>query len=151
MLEVLVPQQTMSSNTSISYGRHSVNARMPRNDTSSDHTIPRNDDILRTSEPIESTSISSSSSSSSPLMEQHTQLIVVGILIGMIVILSFIFVMLLFLLPCIRRPLQRRASTDKRKIAKRYQTVDAWLITKVCIIQYSTVQNRTVYCWNECY
>ena len=140
MLEVLVPQQTMSSNTSIVYGRHSVNARMPRNDTSSDHTIsdhtiPRNDDILRTSEPIESTS-TSISSSSSPLMEQHTQLIVVGILIGMIVILSFIFVMLLFLLPCIRRPLQRRASTDKRKIAKRYQTVDAWLITKVCIIQY---------------
>ena len=145
MLEVLVPQQTMSSNTSIVYGRHSVNARMPRNDTSSDHTIPRNDDIMRTSEPIESTSISSTSSTS-PLMEHHTQLIVVGILIGIIVILSLIFVMLLFLLPCIRRPLQRRASTDKRKIAKRYQTVDAWLITKVCIIQYSTVQNRTVYC-----
>ena len=135
MLEVLVPQQTMSSNTSIVYGRHSVNARMPRNDTSSDHTIPRNDDIMRTSEPIESTSISSTSSTS-PLMEHHTQLIVVGILIGIIVILSLIFVMLLFLLPCIRRPLQRRASTDKRKIAKRYQTVDAWLITKVCIIQY---------------
>ena len=125
----------MSSNTSIVYGRHSVNARMPRNDTSSDHTIPRNDDIMRTSEPIESTSISSTSSTS-PLMEHHTQLIVVGILIGIIVILSLIFVMLLFLLPCIRRPLQRRASTDKRKIAKRYQTVDAWLITKVCIIQY---------------
>jgi hypothetical protein len=50
-----------------------------------------------------------------------------------LVMIGLMSLMLLALvLTCNRRSPQGRASTDKRSIARRYRTVDAWLITKVC-------------------
>ena len=63
------------------------------------------------------------------VMDKDIHTVVVGILIALIAVLCI--VLLFLILPWIRHLLRRRASTDKRKIRRRYQTVDSWLIIKV--------------------
>ena len=65
-------------------------------------------------------------------LDQNAHAIVVGLLIGLIVILCFILTVLL--IPCIQQMIRRHASNDKRKIRKRYQTIDLWLISKVRLV-----------------
>lgn len=65
----------------------------------------------------------------SPFINESMHTLIVSILIALIVVLSIILIVLL--MPLFRRSLRRRAATDKKRIKKRQQTVDAWLITKV--------------------
>lgn len=73
------------------------------------------------------------------VMDKDMHTIVVGVLIALIVILCIVLGLLV--LPWIRIYLRRRASNDKRRMQRRYKTVDWWLITKVrhvlcCVLFY---------------
>ena len=63
------------------------------------------------------------------VMDKDMHTIVVGVLIALIVILCI--VLCLLVLPWIRLFMRRRASNDKKRIKRRYRTVDWWLIAKV--------------------
>ena len=111
----------------------------PRNDTASNVTLT--DDNVNTTEeppaPMRGIVIDG---------DMHT--VVLGLLIALIIFLCVMLGMLLW--PCIRRLLRKRAFLDKKQIAKRYKTIDAWLITKVCTVYYCTLYtacNATSMSW----
>lgn len=70
------------------------------------------------------------SSTDTSFVHDEMNTIVVSVLTGLIVALCIILMILLT--PFVKRSLRRRQAVDKKRIKKRYQTVDAWLITKVC-------------------
>jgi hypothetical protein len=55
--------------------------------------------------------------------------IIVGILIGLVCILSGVLMYLLY--PPIRNYIRRKIPVNPEKIQRRYQTIDGWMVTKV--------------------
>lgn len=67
--------------------------------------------------------------------------IVVGILVGLIVILSVLFASML--LPCVLRCFRQRIPVSDKRIERRYETIEGWMISKVSGSQASRFRNDT--------
>jgi hypothetical protein len=82
--------------------------------------------------------------------------ILVMVLVGLIVVLSILFLMMI--VPPIVKWIKKQIPIDPKILLARYETIEAWLITKVCISQMPISfeasidkiqqyqQKRTVWC-----
>jgi hypothetical protein len=121
--------------------------RLPRNET--DETISHSTSGGNVTDSVEGDNNPHPQSPTTSIWKttqehDHTSMntVIVSVLTGLIVVLCVMLMTLL--LPFVRRSCRRRRASDKKRIKKRYQTVDAWLITKV---RKCCVGSGAMCCW----
>lgn len=91
-----------------------------------------NDTLSTTYHPTDSSDFESSSESKpmKTIVPDDQNMAVIGALIGLIVVLSCLFLYLIF--PQLVARFKRVMPASKKRVNARYETIEGWLITKVC-------------------